>query len=168
MAITKQKKIEIAKGLKEKLGSAASVVFVNFHKLPVADQTTLRGNLRKAGSGYTVTKKTLLARALDETSVSGERPALMGEVGFAYGTDVVAPSREVSNFVKTHKESMTILGGIFEGRYIAPSEVLTLGAIPSREVLYAQLLGVLNGPIRSFATVVDAIAKKKGEGAVAA
>ncbi|MES2953691.1 MAG: 50S ribosomal protein L10 [Patescibacteria group bacterium] len=161
MAITKEKKVEIAKDLKQKIGTAGSVVFVKFHKLPVSEQTALRGTLRKSGSGYTVTKKTLLARALDEAGITGDRPALEGEVAFAFGTDILAPSREVSTFAKSHKESFVVLGGIFEGRYIAAGEVLALGKIPSREVLYAQFLGVLNGPIRSFATVLDAIAKKK-------
>ena len=62
MAITKAKKVEIAKSLKERIGDASSVVFVNFHKLPVAESTKLRSSLRKAGSGFMVTKKTLLAR----------------------------------------------------------------------------------------------------------
>ena len=161
MAITKAKKVEIAKSLNERIGGASSVVFVNFHKLPVAESTTLRSSLRKAGSGFMVTKKTLLARALDEAGITGDRPVLDGEVGFAYGADALAPSREVSDFAKSHKDNFAVLGGIFEGRYIATSEVLALGRIPSREVLYAQFLGVLNGPARSFATVIDAIAKKK-------
>ena len=161
MAITKAKKGEITESIKSKIGGAGSVVFVNFHKLPVSESTVLRGSLRKTGSGFMVAKKTLLSRVLNDAGIVGERPLLNGEVGFAYGTDAIAPSREVSDFAKSHKESLIVLGGIFEGRYIATSEVLALGKIPSREVLYSQLLGVLNGPVRSFATVLDAIAKKK-------
>jgi large subunit ribosomal protein L10 len=165
MAITKAKKIEVAKTVGERVGTAQSVVFVNFHKLPVAESTILRGSLRKANSGFMVAKKTLLARALDEMTISGDRPSLDGEVGFAYGTDAIAPAREVASFAKSHKENFIILGGIFEGRYMAASEMTALGNIPSREVLYAQFLGVLNGPVRSFATVIDAIAKKRSEAA---
>lgn len=163
MAITKQKKADIKKDLTERLKSAQSVVFVNFHKLPVSEVTSLRSELRKNNSGYVVAKKTLLALALRDAAYEGTVPVLDGEVAVAYGPDELSATKEVAEFAKAHAEGFKVLGGVFEGRYIAASQVIALGNIPSREVLYSQLLSVFNGPVRSFATVIDAIAKKKGE-----
>lgn len=154
MAITKQKKAEIIKNLKEKLSSAKSTIFVNFHGLNVADTNKLRKQLRNQNAGYTVAKKSLIKLALKEQTIDGELPNLEGEIGMAYGGDQIAPAMEIANFAKDHKESLKIIGGILEGKYLAVSEVLALSKIPPREVLLAKLVRSLNAPMSNLVSVL--------------
>lgn len=161
MAITKAKKGEVLDKLTGAFKSAASVVFVNFRGLTVGNTTEMRRALKDEGVSYSVAKKTLTARALDEQKFEGERPSLDGEVALAWGEDLVAPSRGVYAFVKKFPENLKILGGIFEGRYMTKSEIEGIATIPPTPVLRGMFVNIINSPIQRFAIALSEIAKKK-------
>lgn len=158
--LQKSKKEEMIKELEGAIKSSKSLVFVNFHGLKVSDETALRRDLRKEGVDYKVSRKTLLARAL-KGKAEGEAPILSGEVAIAYSKDQITSPREIYNFQKTHKGLLTILGGIFEGKFIGGEKMTEIAMIPSREVLYAQFVNLINSPIQRFAVVLNQIAKSK-------
>ena len=158
--LQKSKKEEIVKDLEKAIKQSESLVFINFHGLKVADETMLRRNLRDNGVGYKVSRKTLLARAL-KGKAEGEIPELAGEVAIAYSEDQTASPREIYNFQKEHSGVPGILGGIFEGKFINGEKMMEIAMIPSREVLYAQFVNLINSPIQRFAVVLDQIAIKK-------
>lgn len=157
MAITREKKSEILKKLTDIFKKSKSVVFVNFHGLKVSEANHLRQGLRDKDIGYFVAKKTLLKKILGEQHFSGDVPLLEGETGIAYGEDLVEPAKSVAEFAKKNKSSLKLLGGIMESRFLSFLEVSTLAAIPSREVLLGQLVGVLSGPVRGLATVLSGV-----------
>ncbi len=148
------------KDLETSVKKSESVVFVNFHGLTVADETVLRRDLRMEGVGYKVSRKTLLKRAL-AGKATGEIPELGGEVAIAYSPDPTSSAREIYNFQKTHKGILNILGGIFEGKFIGGEKMMEIAMIPSREVLYAQFVNLINSPIQRFAAVLNEIANHK-------
>ncbi len=161
MALKKEKKVEIAVSLDKALADAQSVVFVKFDKLKVADVNALRRNLQKDGIGYFVSKKTLLKRSLDKKGITGDIPELAGQIAMAYGTDLLAPAREVYAFAKTHKENISIVGGVFEGKYMDKAEMEKVATIPSREVLLSQIAYLLKSPMQRLAIAVNAVAGTK-------
>lgn len=158
--LKKSKKEEMVKDLEKAIKGSGSVVFVNFHGMKVSDETVLRRGLREQEVGYKVSRKTLLKRALTEKA-EGNIPELSGEVAIAYSKDNVASPREIYNFQKTHKGILDILGGIFEGKFVEKEKMMEIAMIPSREVLYAQFVNLINSPIQRFAVVLDQIAKSK-------
>ncbi len=161
MAITKQKKEEIVKELDSALGEAQSMVFVNFHKLPVADSTKLRGEMFSSDVQFKVVKKTLLKRALGASKTTGDMPTLEGEMAIAWSTDLIAPARIVQNFSTKHKEQIKIVGGIFEGRFMNQSEMTEIATIPETPVLRGMFVNVINSPIQGLVIALNAIAEKK-------
>lgn len=163
MAITKEKKVEIVGKVEDIIKKGKSLVFVNFHGLTVAGINELRRLLQSKGMGYYVAKKTLIRRAFDKAKIEGEMPELEGEVAIAYGEDALAPIKEIYDFHKKNAEVIKIIGGVFEGAFAPAEKMLTLAKIPSREVLYAQFLNVINSPIQGLVIGLDAIAKKKEE-----
>jgi large subunit ribosomal protein L10 len=158
--LLKSKKEDIVKDLVTSIDSSKSVVFVNFHGIKAGDETSLRRDLRDKGVNYRVSRKTLLKRAM-EGKAEGSMPELGGEVAIAYADDLIAPAREIYAFQKTHKGSLNILGGIFEGKFVDGAKMTEIAMIPSREVLYAQFVNLINSPIQRFAVVLDQIASKK-------
>jgi large subunit ribosomal protein L10 len=161
--LKKSKKAEMIKELEGAIKESKSLVFVNFHGLKVSDETMLRRELRSGGVGYKVSRKTLLSRAL-AGKAEGELPELKGEVAIAYSKDEIASPREVYNFQKAHKASgamLSILGGIFEGKFIDASKMIELAMIPSREILLSKLAFLLKSPIQRLAIAVNEVAKKK-------
>jgi len=161
MPITRKQKEEIVAKATDALKGAKSTVFVNFHGLSVGDTTTLRGGLGEQNIGYMVAKKTLVKRALEATKVEGDQPELEGELAIAYGDDLISPAREIYSFQKQHKDNISIIGGIFEGKYMNKEEMLDIATIPSMPVLYGQFVNLINSPIQRFAVVLNEIVKAK-------
>jgi large subunit ribosomal protein L10 len=161
MPITLDKKKELVAGLEKSLKGAQSVVFVKFYKLTVTDANALRRSLQKEGVGYVVAKKTLLKRALGTHGVEGTLPELPGQIAIAYGTDMLAPAREVFSFQKGHKDNVEIVGGVFEGKYMNAFEMMSIATIPSLQILRGMFVNVINSPIQRIAIVLDQIAQTK-------
>lgn len=161
MPITLDKKKQLVANLESSLKDAQSVVFVKFDKLTVADVNSLRRGLQAQDIGYVVAKKTLLKRALGTHGVEGELPEMPGQIAIAYSADLLAPAREVLAFQKGHKENVEIVGGVFEGRYMNASEMMSIATIPPLQTLRAMFVNLINSPIQRFAVVVNAIAQKQ-------
>ncbi len=160
MAITKDKKQSIVASFKDMLTGAGSVAFVQFSKLTVKEANALRRALRAEGITYKVGKKTLLKRVLGDLGIAGDLPALEGEIAVAASTDQLAPARVVYEFQKTHKDMITLVGGIFEGAYKDKESMMTIATIPSREVLLSQIAYLLKSPMQRLAIAVNEVAKK--------
>lgn len=158
--LQKSKKEEMIKEMEGAIKNSESVVFVNFHGLKVSDETSLRKNLRDQGVSYKVGRKTLLKRALTGKA-KGEIPELSGEVAIAYSKDQTSSAREIYSFQKTHKGLLEIIGGIFDGNFLGKEAMMEIATIPSREVMYAQFVNLINTPIQQFVVVLDQIAKSK-------
>lgn len=160
MAITKQKKKEILEKLNN-ITDKKSVVFVNFHGLPVSETTQMRSKLRENEVEYFVAKKTLVKKAFGESSIEGDVPELEGEVAVAYANDPTAAAREIHTFQKKHQDKVKILGGVFESKYLNKTEMEEIALIPSIEVLRGMFVNVINSPIQGFAMAIKAIAESK-------
>ena len=160
MPISKEKKGEILKKLKDVV-SAKSLVFVNFHGLTVANATELRRKLKESGVGYMVSKKTLTKKALGEAKIVGTLPELIGELGVAYGEDLMAPARETFAFQKKFEGKLSFLGGVFEGKFMSADEAKALALIPPLQTLRAQFVNLINSPIQGFVMALSEVAKKK-------
>lgn len=161
MALSKDKKKVILGDIENSLKDAKSVIFVDFKGLKVNDANKLRRKLEKENIGYTVAKKTLIDRVLDSKGYTGTKPAVLGQMAIVYSTDLLAPAREMYEFQKKNKDSMAILGGVFDGRYIAKEEAISIASIPPLQTLRAQFVNLINSPIQGLAMVLDGIAKKK-------
>lgn len=162
MAISRQKKVELVSSFTDMVQAAKSVVFVKFRGLKVNDANVLRKTLTRNNVGLTVTKKTLLKRALEANKVEGELPALEGEIAIAYGEDLLSPAREVYAFQKIHKDALAIVGGVFEGKYMNAAEMTAVATIPPKETLIGMFANVINSPIQRFAVALSQVASKKG------
>ena len=156
MAKNKQQKQEILRDLKHKIDKAKSIIFTKYDGLSVQDNNELRKNLKAEDSEYLVAKKTFLELAFKDKKIESLKPReFEGKVAvvFGYG-DEVAPAKIVDNFRKTHEDTIEFVGGILNENYISPEEVAKLAKIPSKEELYAKLVGSLNAPISGFVNVL--------------
>ncbi len=161
MALNKAKKGEILEKLKIAAKKAKSIVFVHFKGLNVADTTNLRRALTGEGISYTVAKKSLMGKALEDLKVEGTEPELPGEVAWAYGEDLVAPARNIFEFQKKFPENLSILGGVFEGKFMNREEMMNIASIPSLSVLHGKFVNIINSPIQRLVIGLKAIADKK-------
>jgi len=161
MVLTKTQKQSIVAELTRALKDASVLVFVNFRGLSVTKMTRLRKELRQSGAQYTVVKKTLLKRVLDSLGFS-DVPKLDGEVGLIAGSgEVTEPPRIVAKFIKEEKGGLTILGGVYESKFVDGDVIKRLSAIPPRETLIAQLAFMLTQPVAGLARALEEVRKKQ-------
>ncbi len=145
----------------EKFGKAKSFVLVDYRGLNVAEDTAMRNELRAANVEYKVIKNRLVLRALNNAGITGFDSALEGPTALAISyDDAVAPAKIiVGNVKKTNK--IAVKGGVVEGKSLDANAITAVAAIPAKPMLVAQLLGMLQSPIRGLAVALSEIAKKK-------
>ena len=145
---------------------AQTLVMAEYRGITVADMTRLRSNARSAGVSLSVLKNTLARRAVAGSAFEVASDQMTGPLIYGFSTDAVAAAKVVSEFAKTN-DKLVIRGGAFGGKALDVDGVKQLANIPSKEVLLAQICGLLMSPISRTAVVLGALAAKKGEGAAA-
>ena len=160
----KQAVIDEVTGLAAK---AQTLVMAEYRGITVADMTKLRSQARSNGVELSVLKNTLARRAVagSQFEVVGEQ--MTGPLIYGFSVDAVAAAKVVADFAKTN-DKLVIRGGAYGGKALDVNGVKALASIPSKEVLLAQLCGLLMSPISRTAVVLGALAAKKGESAPAA
>ena len=150
-------KKQIVADLVEKLKGAATGVFVDYRGLTVAEDTQLRAKLREANVEYKVIKNTLCRFAVNELGMTELDEILNGPTSLALSVDdPVAPAKILADFAKEN-ENLEIKAGFMEGKVITLDELKALASTPSRETLYAKMLGSLNAPASNLARLLQAI-----------
>ena len=153
---TKSEKQKIVEELADKFQRQNIAFFTDFRGISVAESNKLRRALRKENTDYAVAKKTLFDRALERSGIPFKSKQLEGEIAVALGYgDQVAPAKTLAKFAKEH-ESFKIRAALLGNRVLSAKEVLTLAKLPNRDVLLAQVVGVMQAPIRGLAVVLQA------------
>lgn len=148
--------------LAEKLKNASAGVLVDYKGITVEEDTKLRKELREAGVEYFVEKNTMLRFAMKECGLDGLTNVLEGTTAIALSTDdQTAPARVLGKFSEACNGEKFNLKAGFIGEDLYDEEgVKKLSKIPSRDVLLAQLVGSLQGPMQKLAATIQAIIDK--------
>jgi len=159
----KQAVIDEVTGLAAK---AQTLVIAEYRGIKVADMTKLRAEARSKGVSLSVLKNTLARRAVTGTSFEVVGDQMTGPLIYGFSVDAVAAAKVVADFAKTN-DKLVIRGGAYSGKALDVNGVKQLASIPTKEVLLAQVCGLLMSPMSRTARVLAALAEKKGEGAAA-
>ena len=160
----KQAVIDEVTGLAAK---AQTLVMAEYRGITVADMTKLRSQARDKGVTLSVLKNTLARRAVADSAFDVLSDQMTGPLIYGFSTDAVAAAKVVADFAKTN-DKLVIRAGAMSGKVLDVNGVKQLANIPSKEVLLAQLCGLLMSPISRTAVVLGALAAKKGGGAAEA
>jgi large subunit ribosomal protein L10 len=142
---------------------AQTLVMAEYRGITVADMTKLRSDARSKGVSLSVLKNTLARRAVVGSAFEVAVDQMSGPLIYGFSVDAVAAAKVVADFAKTN-DKLVIRGGAFAGKALDINGVKQLANIPSKEVLLAQLCGLLMSPMSRTARVLAALAEKKSEG----
>jgi len=143
---------------------AQTLVMAEYRGITVADMIKLRSDARSKGVTLSVLKNTLARRAVAGGPFEVVAEQMTGPLIYGFSTDAVAAAKVVADFSKIN-DKLVIRGGAIGGKALDVAGVKQLANIPSKEVLLAQLCGLLMSPISRTAVVLGALATKKGEAA---
>lgn len=142
-----QKKIDTVSDLTGKVARSKSMVFVDYRGLKHKQLESLRKSLKTVNADLTITKNRLMMRALADRAES-TRTALSDTTAtlFSYD-DEVAPLKELLKYFKTAGAGKT-KGGLLGQTFLSDTDVTRLAGLPTRQILFSQLVGQLNAPIQ--------------------
>jgi large subunit ribosomal protein L10 len=147
------------------VATAQTIVLAEYRGIEVGSLTKLRADARKQKVYLRVLKNTLARRAVEGTAFAPLAAEMIGPLIYAISEDAVAAAKVVNDFAKTN-DKLVVKAGNYAGKPLDKAAVTALASIPTKEVLIAQLLGVMQAPVSGFARALAALAaKKEGEAA---
>ena len=164
MSLNRSEKEAVISDVTGLAAKAQTLVMAEYRGIKVADMTKLRSTARSNGVSLSVLKNTLARRAVAGSGFEVVSDLMTGPLIYGFSEDAVAAARVVADFAKTN-DKLVIRGGAYGGKALDVNGVKQLASIPSKEVLLAQLLGLMQSPISRTARVLAAIAEQKSAGA---
>lgn len=156
MAISRERKEQIVQDSIDTLSQSQGVVLTDYRGLSVAQMNELRGILRERGSRYQVIKNTLLRLALQEANWPVPDELLTGPVAITYCLgEVPSVAKALYDFAEETK-ILAVKGAILGTQVLDAKAVRDVADLPPREILLAQLLAALQGPLSNLAGILTA------------
>jgi large subunit ribosomal protein L10 len=143
--------------VKSRLSASTTAVVTEYRGLTVAQISNLRRQLRALGADYKVFKNTLVLRAIAGTDVESLAEFLKGPTAIAFvDGDVSAVAKALRDFAR-EAPKLIVKGGVVDGKPLTKSDLSALADLPSRDVLLAQIAGLLASPLRTMAGLLKAV-----------
>ncbi len=156
-------KKQVVEDIKAKISASKSVVLIDYKGLTVAEDTKFRSDFREANVEYKVLKNTLIRRAFNELNVNDFDSDLNGPTSIAFCPDETSAAKIACKMCEDTSDKISVKSAFVDNSYVDLNGVKQLAAIPSKEVLVAQLAGALSGIVRGLAVALNAVAEKKGQ-----
>lgn len=152
--MNRKEKEQVVSDLGEKVKGFQAAVLTNYRGLNVGQINHLRQRLREEKISYHVVKNTLMKLASKGTDLEKLNTFFEGPTAIAisYG-DPVLLAKILSEFIKT-QPALEIKVGLIQGKVASPEEVKALATMPSREVLFSQILGGIQGTANQLGAVI--------------
>ena len=132
----------------ERFKNSTAVYFTDFSGLSAPKATELRADLRAANVQYFVAKKTLTKVAAKEAGLDDLSEIIDGLMGMAYTSGEPSdPAKVLTKFAKANNDIPVITGILLDGQVIPATKAKELAKMPSRDVLFGQLLSTFNQPM---------------------
>jgi large subunit ribosomal protein L10 len=156
LAISREKKEQMVADYADSLSRSRAMILTDYRGLTVANITQLRQNLREVDGTYRVVKNSLFQRALEEAGLPVPTEHLEGPlaVGFCFG-DTPPVAKALVDFAKG-LDVLQIKGAILGTEILDAQGVKGLADLPPRDVLRAQLVAAVQGPMSSLVSVLAA------------
>ncbi len=164
MSLNRNEKEAVVTDVSAQVARSQTLALAEYRGLTVEHMNKLRVDARAKGVYLHVLKNSLARRAVAGTPFECAAEAMSGPLIYGFSQDAVAAAKVIADFAKGN-DKLIIKAGAYAGKALDANGVKALAAIPSKEVLLAQLLGLMQSPISRLARVVAAIAEKKGGGA---
>ena len=151
----------------ERIGESQAIFAVDYRGITVAQVAELRSNLRAADATFTVVKNSLTERAADQVGAETLKDFLAGPTALTFVRgDAAVAAKAIADYARA-TQLLPFKGGVMDGSLLDVDQIRALSKLPSREVLYGQLVGVVASPVsglvRTLAALVGGLAVALGQ-----
>jgi len=154
---------EIATQIQE----SEAVFAVDYRGITVAQIAELRAKLREGDASFKVVKNSLTERAADQAGAEGLKDFLAGPTALTFVRgDIAVAAKAVADYARA-TQLLPFKGGLMGGAALDVEQVRSLSRLPSRDVLYGQLVGMVASPVtglvRSLGGLIGGLAVALGQ-----
>ncbi len=167
MSLNRNEKQTVVTDVAAQAARSQTLALAEYRGLTVAHLDTLRRTARESGVYLHVLKNSLARRAVAGTPFEVASESMVGPLIYGFSEDAVAAAKVLSDFAKGN-DKLIVMGGAYAGKALTADGVKALAAIPTKEVLLSQLLGLMQSPVSRMARVLAALAEQRGAGAAPA
>jgi large subunit ribosomal protein L10 len=137
--------------------SSQAVFAVDYRGISVPQAAELRAKLREADAVFRVVKNSLSERAADQVGAEQLKPLLQGPTALTFVRgDAAAAAKAIADYARI-TQLLPFKGGLMDGAALDPDQLRTISRLPSREVLYGQLVGVVAAPVTGLVRTLNAL-----------
>ena len=139
------------------LEASQAVFAVDYRGITVSQVADLRARLRAADATFTVVKNSLTERAADKAGAEALKSVLEGPTALTFVRGDAAAAAKALSDAQRVTEVLAFKGGLMDGQAVGPDDIRAIAKLPSREVLYAQLVGTVAAPLNGLARTLNAL-----------
>jgi large subunit ribosomal protein L10 len=151
-----QKAVAIAE-IAEKIDESQAIFAVDYRGITVAQVAELRAKLRENDATFKVVKNSLTERAADQSGAQALKDYLAGPTALTFVRgDAATAAKTVADYARA-TQLLPFKGGLMDGAPLDVDQIRALSRLPSREVLYSQLVGVVASPISGLVRTLGAL-----------
>jgi large subunit ribosomal protein L10 len=149
--LDRAQKAAVIEEVTAQIQESEAVFAVDYRGISVPQAAQLRTRLREADATFRVTKNTLTERAADQADAPGLKEFLQGPTALTIVRgDAAAAAKALADFNRT-SGLLTFKGGWMNGAPLTADQVVAISRLPSREVLYGRLVGMVASPLTGLA-----------------
>ncbi len=156
--MNREEKAVVIDEIADQIRESEAVFAVDYRGISVPQAAELRDSLRGSESTLRVTKNTLTVLAADKAEQEALKAFLAGPTALTFVKgDVAAAAKSLADFQKAQPDLLPFKGGTLNGVAIDAAQITALAKLPTRDVLYQQLVGVVASPISGLARTLSAL-----------
>ncbi|HEX3317168.1 MAG TPA: 50S ribosomal protein L10 [Solirubrobacteraceae bacterium] len=149
--MNKDQKAAVVDEIAAQITDAQAVIAVDYRGTSVPKAAELRARLRDADTTFRIVKNSLTERAADKAGADTLKELLEGPTAFAFvHGDTAAAAKALNDFTR-EVSSFQFKGGVMDGVPVSVDEIRAIARLPTREVLHAQLVGMVASPLTGLA-----------------
>jgi large subunit ribosomal protein L10 len=155
--MNRDEKAAVVDEIAEQFGSSDAVFAVDYRGISVAQAANLRARLRDADALFRVVKNSLSERAADQAGLESIKPMLVGPTALTFVRGDAAAAAKALNDAAREMQLLDFKGGLLGGSVLSAEDVRSIARLPSREVLYGQLVATVAAPLTGLARGLNAL-----------
>lgn len=156
--MNRDEKAAVIDEIADQIRESEAVFAVDYRGITVSQAAGLRDALREADATFRVTKNTLTILAADRAEQEALKDFLAGPTALTFVKgDAAAAAKAIADFQKAQPDLLPFKGGTLNGATLDAAQLVALAKLPTREVLYQQLVGIVASPISGLARTLNAL-----------
>jgi len=137
--------------------SSSAVFAVDYRGITVSQVADLRTRLRESDTTLSVVKNSLTERAADKAGAEALKEILTGPTALAFVRGDAAAAAKALSDAQRETQVLEFKGGLMDGKAVSPDEIRAISKLPSRDVLYGQLVGIVASPLNGLARTLNGL-----------